>query len=415
MKKIKLIFVVTLSVLLTFMCFVNSTFSWFDRPMEKKGSSFKWSENHYPVSTGKNVSIKTYTSGDDGVTYGETPITSMNNDTIAPGDKKCFRTDITNPSGVNQSVSLFLSGLKSNQNFSTYIGVNNPMRTHKPIASDSESAYAVISDVYKRNVYMGLHSGERTGDKALDKKEPNIHYWNDEGLNNLSSDGKLSGSVWANRIATTSGNGKWRLGSSYWTNNEQEFNIFAMTIDSRATYMQLNYKDNQWSSEVDISEGKVNNTLVFFEWNNGYFVQDKESGAGAQIDTFYSSAQVDKGKTVSIPATGKGTISYSSNNTAVATVGSTTGLVTGVKAGTATITAKSTGAYGDTITSTCTVTVRDAASAAGTIDNVPIVTNLLVDKTIDEAKPSVVSVYWYIRNESYNNITYSFDKISLTL
>lgn len=399
MKRVKLIFLVTMSMIFTFMCFVNSTFSWFDRPMEKKGSKFTWTQNEYAVSTGNNVSIVTYASSDGGDTYGTTPITSVSG-TLSSGEKKCFRTDITNLGDINQSVSLFLSGMTSSNNFDTYLGVNGPMRTHKPFASQSETSYSVLSDVYQKNVYMGLHKDEISD---LSSKSPGVHYWDYDGL--------VGDVVWGNRI-NTNRTGSWSVGSGYWGNNSQTFNIYAMKIDSRATNMQLKY-GNDSSSGVDIANSE-NNTLVFFEYGNNYFVQEKKSGAGAQIDTFYSRATVDKGKSISLPAVGGGTITYSSSNTSVATVDST-GTVTGVKAGTATITATSKGAYGDAIASSCTVTVRDTASASDTIDNVPVVTNFLVEKTVDEEKPSVQSVYWYIRNESYANVTFSFNEVSLTL
>ena len=408
MKKAKLIFVAAMSVLFTFMCFVNSTFSWFDRPLEKQGSRFSWTENAYSVSTGKEVSINTYASSDDGDTYGSTPITSANG-TLSPGEKKCFRTDITNLGGVNQSVSLFLSGMKSSANFSTYVGVNGPMRTHKPFASKSEASYAVRSDIYKRNVYMGLHS-DSAEMASLTPKKPGIHYWDYNGMDSTVE--------WANCIST-GGIGEWDVGGGFWNGSKQKFNMYSATIDSRATHMQLVYTNGgkQYGSDVDISNLNSNNTLVFFEYGGNYHIQEKYAGndSGARIETYYSKAMVDKGGSIDIPATGRSGIRYSTSNASVATVNTNTGVVSGVNPGTAKITATSEGVFGDIITAECEITVRDTTSVSDTIDDVPVVTNLLVEKTVDDAEPSVQSVYWYIRNESYSNVTYSFSKISLTL
>ena len=99
---------------------------------------------------------------------------------------------------------------------------------------------------------------------------------------------------------------------------------------------------------------------------------------------------------------------------AVATVNSTTGVVNGVKAGTATITATSTGVYGDTITAECTVTVLAKESNEKT--DVPIITNLKVNGISDVGEPATESIYWYIKNDSSSGpLTYTIEDVYLTL
>ena len=78
----------------------------------------------------------------------------------------------------------------------------------------------------------------------------------------------------------------------------------------------------------------------------------------------YSSTNVDVGKTTAMPTktitgTAKSGPTYSSSNTNVATVNSSTGVVTGVEAGTATITIKYTNYDGTTTTKTCNIVILD--------------------------------------------------------
>ena len=82
------------------------------------------------------------------------------------------------------------------------------------------------------------------------------------------------------------------------------------------------------------------------------------------ITTFtYSSTNINVGATSSSPTksitgTAKSGPTYSSSNTSVATVNSSTGIVTGKAAGSATITIKYTNYDGTTVSKTCSVTIK---------------------------------------------------------
>ena len=80
----------------------------------------------------------------------------------------------------------------------------------------------------------------------------------------------------------------------------------------------------------------------------------------------------------------------------MATVNSN-GVVTGVGAGTATLTYTVTGSHGDTCSKTATITVNAYASENNTIANAPIVTNLLISGQTSNNQ-NVQEVYWFIQN-----------------
>lgn len=405
MKKSKIIIVSVLAVILCVMCVTTSTFSWFTRPQTMKGDSLGWNIN-YDTSVGSGVTMKTYASTDGGSTYNEAQeITSFSNSSgIGAGDRVWYRTDITNNGDSPQSVSLYLSKLTLPENAqgSFNLGVNSPLKTYKAYGSTADSSgKKVASTINQQNVYLGLHS-DTTEMNKLPPTIDFIHAWNDSGV--------ISDCSW-NDAVSTGNTGEWSLGSSYWSDEKQTFNIYAMKIDYRCTKFQFVKKTNNYYSDPQ-PEISSNNTIVYFEYGNNYIAQAKQSGTAAGISTFYSSASVAIGDTINLAATGKGTINYKSSNTSVATVNSS-GVVTGVKSGTATITVTSTGAYGDTITATCNLTV--VAKESNVKTDVPIITNVKVNGISDVGEATTESIYWYIKNDGSGALTYTIEDVYLTL
>lgn len=405
MKKSKIIIVSVLAVILCVMCVTTSTFSWFTRPQTMKGDSLGWKIN-YDTSVGSGVTMKTYASTDGGSTYNEAQeITSFSNSSgIGAGDRVWYRTDITNNGASPQSVSLYLSKLTLPENAqgSFNLGVNSPLKTYKSYGSTADSSgKKVASTINEQNVYLGLHS-DATEMAKLPPTIDFIHAWNDSGV---SSDCSWSDAV------STGNTGAWSLGSSYWSDAKQTFNIYAMKIDYRCTKFQFVKKSNVYYDDPK-PEISSNNTIVYFEYGNNYIAQAKQSATAAGISTFYSSASVTVGSTVDLAATGKGTINYKSSNTSVATVDHS-GVVTGVKSGRATITVTSTGAYGDTITATCNLTV--AAKESNVKTDVPIITNVKVNGISDVGEATTESIYWYIKNDGSGALTYTIEDVYLTL
>ena len=136
------------------------------------------------------------------------------------------------------------------------------------------------------------------------------------------------------------------------------------------------------------------------------------SGTAAKMESYYKSADIVAGESLSVPAIGYN-ITYYSQNEGIASVNKTSGLVTGKSAGTTKITAVSEGVYGDTIKQECIVTVYDnKLPAAG---DFPIVTNIKIEPKTEDGDTKE-SVYWYIINDSNSNsLSYVLPDIYLTL
>ena len=111
MKKSKFAIVIALGLVLCLLCGVTTTFSWFSRPREESGDSLGWS-GQYKISNGKNISIKTVESSDDGSTFAENPVTDFGGP-LQAGERRYFCTEISNSGNTEQNVSLFIKNLKT--------------------------------------------------------------------------------------------------------------------------------------------------------------------------------------------------------------------------------------------------------------------------------------------------------------
>lgn len=405
MKKSRLVLAVVLALILCIACICAPTFSWYTRPNAQSGNKFTWTPD-YSISNGEGVSMQTLASSDGGKNYTE-PVSGYSSpaEGLKPGECVYYRTAITNSGTASaQSVSLFLSGLdlkKNTDGGKFFIGVNSPLRTYKNCTPTVFADEPIKSYIYRQNVYIGLHS-DTTEMSFLTARKPGVHSWPND-----------SDCSWA-EAKDTKKTGDWTVG--YWKDGNgndvsQTFNIYAMEIDSRSTQFQI--VDTGGKRDDAMPKISENNTIVYFEWNNGgeYHSQAKHSDPAALIETFYSSARVKNNNTVSIPATGRN-VTYTSSDTDVATV-DTNGKVTGKSSGTATITATSTGVYGDTVTAQCEVQVYN-----DTVNNavdVPIVTNYQISAAADGENAAVEYVYWYIKNDSNAVLKYTISDIYLSL
>lgn len=397
MKKSKFTLVIVLGLVLCLLCGTVTTFSWFSRPRSKSGDTLKWSGS-YPIANGEKMSYKTYESLDDGATFGTTEVKDLSG-TVNAGERRYFCTEIRNAGTADQTVSLFLNNLKytSTTTDGLYVGVNNPLKTYKKYAPITETADSkTVSTIKKKNVYVGF-----VYNKSYDPSQYGIWYWNSKGT---------SGSAGVTNKKL--GEGTYTTTNASHNGYTEKYYVYASQIDYYADSMYLYYqnKDSKFDGgeNTDIDN---KNTVIWYEYGGSYHSSYVISGTAAGIEKFYSAATTTVGKTISLSATAQGTVSYTSSNPNVATVDSN-GQVTAKSAGTTTITVTSTGAYGDTISANCTLTVGDKAGS--NTEYVPIVTNLKVTKaTLDG--DMVSKVYWYLKNESSSPISYTVDNLYLSL
>lgn len=400
MKKSKIIALAVLSVILCLMLICYPSFSWFTRGTQT-GGYFKWSNNSsetalsYNTSNGDNIKMATYSSP-DGKTYGDNVATSFSeNSGISAGARKYYRTDITNSGNTDQSVSLYLANLKTGSSGSFYLGVNSPLRTYKNYSYNEIGSNKIKSEINKKSVYVGIVTSQ-----SPNPTDFAVHYWTktNEGTYNI-------GDAWV-------GSKKYADSKEYtvnrFNNYKANYNMYVATIPYSANGIVLQ-KSGEYFDGGDNTDVDYKNTILWYHYDNAYHTDNAVSDTSAGINTFYSDATVMVGEKLDIKADCRGkSIQYESSNNKVVTVDSD-GIITGVSAGTATITVKAYGIYGDCLTAECVVTVGSQSN------EVPVITNLSIPAKSGE-KDSVVSVYWYIKNDSESgNLTYTVDDLYISL
>lgn len=385
MRKTRIIAILCLSLILCFLCVSTNTFSWFTRPQEGNGNSFSWSKNSYNQTSSKNFDVKTYEmTSEDGV-YGTEPISKISKN-IPAGKRLCYKTEIKNTGKLNaQTVSLYLSGVDSTGYANTYVGVNNPMKTHKHLQSNTGNK--VINDINKKNVYVGfnIHNDFNPADFS-------VHYWGD-------------GVTPGNSVVASHQHGTIDAFKS-------KYYLYHAEIPYDATCVKPRLKNNDTYYGSDNTNANTNNLIGIFINSSGNTDADYAStGEGAGIKQFYSLATVSVGKTIDLSAIAQGKITYAVENDNIATVDSN-GVVTGKAVGQTKLTLTVTGAHGDTQTANCILAVTGETKK---LISVPVVTNVVTYPYNKTSKENLVTVYWYIKNEGSSDITVSVDKINLTL
>lgn len=413
MKKSKIIVVSVLAVILCIMCVTTSTFSWFTRPQTKKGDSLGWSIN-YDTSVGSGVTMKTYASADGGNTYDETAeITSFSNTTgLGAGDRIYYRTDITNNGDSPQSVSLYLSKLtlpESTQG-SFCMGVNSPLKTYKNYSLGGGSSTTDISSKKASKSKMRIYFQP----KSSTMSEPDDNWKGKNYYVCYGVSASPSSYLALTQIGTT--------GTYYADIPSNATQLFFSVQDWKESYQKT-----QTFTDIKSDGQSQTQSLVFYL--NGTYDSSANNNAqankskvnGANIVNYYSTISIPAKKTfpaglVSGTEYIGGKIEYVSSNSAVFTV-DTSGNITAVAEGTATLTTKITGAgFSDTISVETSVTVTKAATVnTDGITDVPIVTNLKVNGVSDVGEATTESIYWYIKNESSGALTYTIEDVYLTL
>lgn len=385
MKKSKFTLVIVLGLVLCLLCGTTTTFSWFNRPGTISGDSLTYSDS-YNVTNGKDITAVTYAaSNPDGSEYSANPFDFKSLQTVSAHETRYFCTEVKNMGAAPQSISLFLKNSDTN---TLSVGVNSPLRTYRRVTSDSQPSYVVKTqcNVNEKNLYIATN--------VPDPTKYTMHAWknNDEGDyvdSNLNS--------YISEKTGTYGNEKYQI--SYVTIPEKY---------DRARLWQEQESGKKWyGSGLEITE--TNNTYVFKADEGTYMAQ---SDKAAKISRFYSKAETIVGSKFSLSATARGTVTYASLNTDVATIDNN-GLVTAQKAGKTTVTVTSTGVYGDKITAKCELTVSEEP-AKSSCSYIPIVTNMKIEgKTGND--PAVTKVYWYIKNDTASSAPYSLGDVQISL
>ena len=388
MRKGRVIAILCLSLILCFMCLITNTFSWFDRA-EESGNTIVYRNKTLKQSSGKSFDVATYKQVDGGE-YSE-PLTNNTISKDAPltlkaGERQCFKTQIKSNNTSKQNVSLYLSGVSSDNYSMTYVGVNNPMKTHKHLQSNTGNK--VINDINKKNVYVGFNTSNN-----FNPADFSVHYW---------GNGVSAGD---SKVASAYSHGTINAFNSTYYLYHAEIPYDATCVKPRLTNSTYYGADNP---NVD-----TKNLIGVFKNSSGNTDADYAStGEGAGIKQFYSLATVSVGKTIDLSAIAQGAnIAYAVENGNIATVDSN-GVVTGKAVGETKLTLTATGAHGDTQTANCRLVVTGETEK---LISVPVVTNMEISKYDSETDQNILTVYWYIKNTSSESINVSVDKINVTL
>ncbi|MEE1061708.1 MAG: hypothetical protein UH080_07825 [Ruminococcus sp.] len=388
MKKIKYLLVAVMAVMLCLICLMTTTFSWFTRASDS-GGIFEWRNSEsglsYKVSDGEDITMVTYELSEDGKSSAtESVIGFTNTSGIESGHRKYYRTDITNSGDAEQSVSLYMSGLEITDG-EFYLGVNSPLKTYKGINASKESFTMANND--EMRVYLN-RNGCLTGSTFI-----------------VAYKGKDSDQYTREYL--------WYDGSG--DNYHQDIPIGA----KRMFFAEENNTGNNRSNDIDVDYeySKLPSiypklfTLKTGSGYCGYTVSDFEDGAN--LLQYYDTISMTNGETFNLNLekgvhyTGK-SIDYSVASGNCITVSNN--VITAVSEGTATISTKVYGPYGDYVSKETTVVVSGSSSTTDT----PIVTNYAVPASKD-GKATTVSVYWYINNEGSDKLTYTIDDVYLSL
>lgn len=419
MKKSKFTLVIVLGLVLCLLCGTTTTFSWFNRPGSISGDSLTYSGS-YNVSNGKDITAVTYAATkDDGSVYSNAQF-DFNTLTAVPAHKtKYFCTEVKNTGAAPQSISLFLKNSDSN---TLSVGVNSPLRTYKRFTSDSQTSDVSTTpcNVNKKNVYVGFVTADsyptipknfQADRNSLSNGDYYLRYWKDRDIGDARVNNSFLKSGVQYTLATQS-------------NFKAKYDISYCTIPYNYNSVKMYKKGNGeiWCYGNDNTNVDTKNTVLgFYNIGNNQddrltadYEQTKVNGdlaKAAGISSFYSKAEAVVDQKFDLSAKAQGTVTYTSSKTDVATVDGK-GKVFAKKAGKTTITVTSTGVYGDVITAECQLTVSKEPVKSLYI---PIVTNMKVEGTAAGSDPVVTKVYWYIKNDTASEATYSLGDVRISL
>lgn len=441
----KKILVVILAAILFGMCIGSPTFSWFTRPrMEyddgkamnfnvpnsvfyRPGVSLQQSEAPKAYS-GSGVSMQTFVSTNDGVSFSNTaaaPATSGSLGTTSPSNRKYYKTTITNKSGVEQNVSLYIKNFKPSGQ--VCVGTNVPVKSFKNYGLSEPNIAPptrTMSDGDTKRVYFEPVGKVPNESKYASHKTT----WADKTYYVFSS---TDGSSFTPTPMTVTPNYSGIFWADIpWNHNQCYF--------ACATNPQ-NYQRTQTFTNLYGDGLTMTQSLLFYTngtytdgYNNAW--AGKQYCEGASFAHYYKDITITAadGESVSVALT-RGTDYQSKSGTTVTyaiddtEVAGDTGSFTVSPAGeitpntSLTTTTKTklkytvTSYYGDTKVISVKVTVKSNSSTE-TIPAAPIVTNLLLAASGDNATQDV---YWFIQNgdEMYGkangNGSYTLDGIYL--
>ena len=422
MKKSKIALAVFLAVVLLAVSLCVPAFSWFTKPKARTGNELSMAIDDLNAYNAKTVTMSTEVST-DGENYSAASTSAdFSGSNIAKNGRKYYRTTLTNGGTLPQNVSLYISSLSIGQDSlgKISLGVNDPTRMYKDYFVPAEEAVKSARDtkrIYFQPRYNNTDSQWELSDPTTDIIE--VYY------------GKYDASV--QKDMTYLG----EFANVCDANDNSTYQTFCADISDNADYLYFKIKgSNSTLQKTKLYEKVSSNgctpasSKVFtsidenggFKHVNGYRDIQMLDAGGMNVMNAYSELLAKKNDTVdaSISSSGDspdcfgGTVSYASSNTNKFTVNSSTGVITGVGVGTATLITTVTGTkYNDTLEIRTDVTVSEAD--AENLTDLTIVKNVQIpaapDSNETDETPNVIVIDWYIKNSATN----ASDTLSYTM
>lgn len=432
MKKSRLALAIILAFILIIICISVPTASWFTRPYptdnvvdatEAQGEKMELTNKHvYPAYNGYNVSIATHSSSDGTNNSYETEVTGsgtgldgLSGSDILAYNKKYFCTTITNNSGSDQNVSLYISKLSipTSSQGTLALGVNEPTRGYRDYSSLAHPTFTTSNNTMR--VYFEKDNSV-TGWNGTDF----YICWNEDPNTGIES------------LDATGSNGTYT--KLQWVGDAGHLNHYYADIPRTATHAFFcvanwgthNDGNEDWAQRSQTlwnlaQDGQAWNTPKLYKitsgWSGSNHTVAVYNSPGVGVNQFYSSISVAVGNTYNAALQSGsyigGSVEYYSSDSNVFTVNKTTGVVTAVATGEATLYSKiinSSNGYWDAMQ--VETTIKVTAQGYYEFNDVPIVKNLKISGATENSA-NVAKVYWYILNNSGSNLSYTINKIYL--
>lgn len=443
MKKSKIILALALAIMIIVTSISVPTFSWFTRPQKLSGEKMVLqNKNSYTAYNGKSVTISTKSSS-TGVSSPNDSYTTLCEESddfsensesgISTYHRKYFCTTITNSSGSDQNVSLYARTLSipTSNNGTFALGVNDPTRSYrdytalaKPTSYSNRDSMRVyfekdnnVTGWNGTEFYICWNESTDTSQETLGSKGENGTYYkltNVGGTNNPNQYYADIPKTATHAFFCVENWGTNNNGEENWGQRSQELCNLASDGQSQTSSklfkITSDYKDGNTSSNhlVHTPPYSVTGNCINHYYDTIYVAVGNTFDAALSNTT---NIPLRDGYTANYTG---GSLEYYSSNTSVFTVEKTTGVITPVAAGEATLYTKSVGgSYPDSQQVETTVKVTSAANYV--FNDVPIVRNLKIPGSTDNDK-NIVKVYWYVMNNSTTtSLKYTIDEVYVGL
>lgn len=136
---LKLLLIMVLAIAIVAFAVGSPTFSWFQRPISATGKSLDYgisAGDNITAYDGSSVTMQTYVSNDDGITFSSTAADPATSGTLTPASRVYYKTVLTNSNKTKeQNVSLYIRNLVTGTSGQCCVGTYVPVKSFKTTLS----------------------------------------------------------------------------------------------------------------------------------------------------------------------------------------------------------------------------------------------------------------------------------------